>query len=113
MLTLTKRIAESEGFEVIVCTVVRRRSSWRKSGARTSIMVDLRMPDVNGLDIVRALRKTDTNATIVLMTGYASIDSAVEAVKVGAADYLTKPFDMERLKGRSRWCGTKPSGARG
>ncbi len=51
-----------------------------------------------GLDIVRALRKADSKAMIVLMTGYGSIDSAVEAVKIGAADYLTKPFDLERLK---------------
>ena len=60
-------------------------------------MVDLRMPDVNGLEIVRALRSTDSAAMIVLMTGFGSIDSAVEAVKLGAADYLTKPFDLRRL----------------
>jgi len=99
VLTLTKRIAESEGFEVIVCTSGMQALKLAEERRPDLIMVDLRMPDVNGLDIVRALRKTDTNATIVLMTGYASIDSAVEAVKIGAADYLTKPFDMERLKG--------------
>jgi DNA-binding NtrC family response regulator len=99
VLTLTKRIAESEGFEVIVCTSGAQALKLAEERRPDLIMVDLRMPDVNGLDIVRALRKTDTNATIVLMTGYASIDSAVEAVKIGAADYLTKPFDMQRLKG--------------
>jgi two-component system response regulator AtoC len=99
VLTLTRRIAESEGFEVIVCTTGAQALKLAEERRPDLIMVDLRMPDVNGLDIVRALRKTDTNATIVLMTGYASIDSAVEAVKIGAADYLTKPFDMERLKG--------------
>jgi two-component system response regulator AtoC len=99
VLTLTRRIAESEGFEVIVCTTGAQALTLAEARRPDLIMVDLRMPDVNGLDIVRALRKTDTNATIVLMTGFASIDSAVEAVKIGAADYLTKPFDMERLKG--------------
>jgi two-component system, NtrC family, response regulator AtoC len=99
VLTLTKRIAESEGFEVIACTSGVQALKLAEERRPDLIMVDLRMPDVNGLDIVRALRKTDTNATIVLMTGYASIDSAVEAVKIGAADYLTKPFDMARLKG--------------
>ncbi len=77
-------------------------------------MVDLRMPDVNGLDIVRALRKADTKAMIVLMTGYGSIDSAVEAVKIGAADYLTKPFDIARLKGTfAIGARGEPSAARG
>jgi DNA-binding NtrC family response regulator len=98
VLTLIRRFAESEDFEVITCTDGRQALQIAESRRPDLVMVDLRMPDVAGLEIVRTIREADARATIVLMTGYGSIDSAVEAVKLGAADYLTKPFDLQRLK---------------
>ena len=98
VLALIRRVAEAEGFDVITCTDGRKALEIAEARRPDLVMVDLRMPDVAGLDVVRALRLADAKATIVLMTGYGSIDSAVEAVKLGAADYLTKPFDMARLK---------------
>ena len=62
------------------------------------VMVDLRMPDVGGLDVLRAIRETDPHCQAVLMTGYASVDTAVEAIKLGAIDYLSKPLDFARLE---------------
>ena len=61
-------------------------------------MVDLRMPDVGGLDVLRAIREIDPQCQAVLMTGYASVDTAVEAIKLGAMDYLSKPLDFGRLE---------------
>src|SRR5436309_2801602 len=61
-------------------------------------MVDLRMPDVNGLDLLRQIRSTAPSCEVILMTAYAAVDSAVEAIKLGAREYLTKPFDFERLR---------------
>src|SRR5207249_4930817 len=61
-------------------------------------MVDLRMPDVNGLDLLRQIRTSTPGCEVILMTAYAAVDSAVEAIKLGAREYLTKPFDFERLK---------------
>ena len=61
-------------------------------------MVDLRMPDVNGLDLLRQIRVTHPGCEVILMTAYAAVDSAVEAIKLGAREYLTKPFDFERLR---------------
>jgi two-component system, NtrC family, response regulator AtoC len=98
VLSLIRRVAEGEGFEVITCTDGRQALQIAHQRRPDLVMVDLRMPDVAGLEIVRALRAADAKAMIVLMTGYGSIDSAVEAVKLGAADYLTKPFDLQRLK---------------
>ena len=57
-------------------------------------VVDLRMPDINGLEVLRAIQDTDPDCQVILMSGDATIDSAVEAVKLGAIDYLTKPFDF-------------------
>ena len=61
-------------------------------------MVDLRMPDVNGLDLLRQIRTTVPGCEVILMTAYAAVDSAVEAIKLGAREYLTKPFDFDRLR---------------
>src|SRR5258706_9835757 len=60
-------------------------------------MIDLRMPDVNGLDLLRQMRSAVPGCEVILMTGYAAVDSAVEAIKLGAREYITKPFDFERV----------------
>ena len=62
------------------------------------VLVDLQMPEINGLEVLRAIRDIDRECAVVLMTAHASVDTAIEAVKLGALDYLTKPLDFERLK---------------
>jgi DNA-binding NtrC family response regulator len=97
VLALVRRVAETEGFEVLTCGGGREAIEVAARRTPDLVLVDLRMPDVGGLDVVRAIREADPHARVVLMTGHASIDTAVEAVKLGAADYLTKPFDRARL----------------
>ena len=60
-------------------------------------VVDLRMPGPSGLELVRELHARDPATRIVVLTGYGSIATAVQAVKDGAADYLTKPLDFPRI----------------
>jgi len=98
MLRMVQRVAEAEGFEVVACS--RGREAIQTAAVRHPdlALVDLRMPDVGGLEVIRALREADPHTRVALMTGHASVDSAVEAIKLGAADYLTKPFDIARLK---------------
>jgi DNA-binding NtrC family response regulator len=55
------------------------------------------MPELNGLEVLRAIRTLEPECAVILMTGHATIDSAIEAVKLGALDYLIKPLDLERL----------------
>ena len=98
VLALVARFAATEGFEVVSCAGGREALTALKSRRADLVMVDLRMPDVGGLDVIRAIRQADAQCHIILMTGYASIDTAVAAVKLGATDYLTKPFDLPRLK---------------
>jgi DNA-binding NtrC family response regulator len=63
------------------------------------VLVDLRLPGMNGLDVLRAIHEVEPSCAVVLMTGHASVDSAMEAVRLGALDYLTKPLDLDRLRG--------------
>jgi two-component system response regulator RegA len=60
-------------------------------------VVDLRMPGVSGLEVVRALRELDATTRVVVLTGYGSIATAVEAIRLGASNYLTKPADVDEI----------------
>jgi len=62
------------------------------------VLVDLKMPDVDGLEVIRQLKAQDEEVLAVVMTGYGSVDSAVEAMKSGAVDYLEKPLDADCLE---------------
>ena len=60
-------------------------------------LVDLKLPGRSGLDVVRDLKALDQTTTIVVLTGYGSIATAVQSVKLGAASYLTKPVDADEI----------------
>ncbi len=62
------------------------------------IITDLKLPDSTGLDLLKILNKQGLNITVIIVTGYGSITSAVNAMKSGAFDYLTKPLDIDELK---------------
>jgi DNA-binding NtrC family response regulator len=61
------------------------------------IITDLQMPGVDGLEVLRAARQANPSCFVVIVTGYASLDSAIQAVRLGAYDYLTKPFSLGQL----------------
>ena len=60
-------------------------------------VVDLRMPDASGLEVVRELHGIDPASVVVMLTGYGSIATAVEAVRLGAVHYLSKPVDIDQI----------------
>ena len=98
ILDVVGRFAQRAGFETITCSSGREAIAMLQSRHADLVMVDLRMPDVGGLDVLRAIRDIDSRCQAVLMTGYASVDTAVEAIKLGAMDYLSKPLDFGRLE---------------
>lgn len=62
------------------------------------IISDIRLPDLDGLELLRQTKKISPDTDFILITAYASTETAVEAVKIGAADYIYKPFDIEEMK---------------
>jgi DNA-binding NtrC family response regulator len=98
ILTLIGTIALAEGFDVATTTSGEDAMKQLRERPAELVLLDMRMPGVTGLDVLRAIRDISPRSKVVLMTGYATIDSAVEAVKLGALDYVTKPFDMQRLR---------------
>lgn len=62
------------------------------------IITDLNMPQLTGIDLMKTIRATDKLTEFIIITAYASLDTAIEAVKLGAFDYIIKPFRLEELK---------------
>jgi len=98
ILDVVSRFARRTGFDVIPCSGGRDAIAQLQTRRADIAMVDLRMPDIGGLDVIRAIREINPQCQAVLMTGYASVDTAVEAIKLGAMDYLSKPLDFARLQ---------------
>jgi two-component system response regulator HydG len=69
-----------------------------ESNPVSAVICDLRMPDMSGIDVLRACKRLQPGAEFILMTAYASVPTAIEAMREGAYDYVTKPFDPEHLR---------------
>jgi DNA-binding NtrC family response regulator len=67
------------------------------TGIYDLVMLDYKLPDLTGLDVLRALREEDSDVVVIMITAYSTVESAVDAIKLGAYDYITKPFDMDEL----------------
>ncbi len=94
-----KEYLEAEGLSVTVCESAQAALDVLKTpGSRYQmILTDLLLPDGDGFDIVRACKERDPDALAVVMTGYASLQTAVEAIRLGAYDYITKPFSLDEI----------------
>ena len=62
------------------------------------VITDIMLPGATGLDVLRETRKIDPGVLVILITGFASLESAVEAIRQGAYDYITKPFTLEEIR---------------
>jgi two-component system, NtrC family, response regulator AtoC len=97
MVNLIARFASRSGFQIRAHTDAREAMASLAHQPADVALVDLRMPDVGGLDVLRAIRNAHPQCQVVLMTAHASVDSAIEAVKLGALDYISKPLDFQRV----------------
>jgi DNA-binding NtrC family response regulator len=98
ILEVVERLAQRSGFEVVACGGGMQALAELSTRHADVALVDLRMPDLGGLDVIRAIRDLDPRCQTVLMTGFATVESAVEAIKLGASDYLSKPLELSRLE---------------
>ncbi|HUU44522.1 MAG TPA: sigma-54 dependent transcriptional regulator [Acidobacteriota bacterium] len=96
-LEILKRTLSAEGFRVYTAPGVHEAITLMESTPIDLVITDLKMPKVSGLDLVRHVRENVPDAEVMMITGYANIESAVEAVKTGAEEYLAKPFTDEEL----------------
>lgn len=92
-VTRLARAMEKRGFAPRTAQSVNEAMRMIRSAPPAYAVIDLRLEDGNGLDVVESLREARTDARIIVLTGYGAIATAVAAVKMGATDYLAKPAD--------------------
>lgn len=98
MLLLLKRIISEETAHEVVTESSAENALKRLGETHFDLIItDLRMPKMNGISLLQAAREIDPHISVIIMTAYATIDTAVEATHKGAFDYITKPFRNERV----------------
>ncbi|WP_144864547.1 ActR/PrrA/RegA family redox response regulator transcription factor [Mesorhizobium sp. J18] len=96
-LTRLARAMESRGFLVDTAESVDEAIAKARAAAPAYAVVDMRLGDGNGLDVVAAIRERRKDSRTIILTGYGNIATAVTAVKLGAVDYLSKPADADDI----------------
>jgi len=94
------RFLEKEGHEVTHATTGKEGLRLFDSASPDLILLDMMLPDTNGLETLKELKKINDSATAIVVTAHGSISSAVEAMRLGAIDYITKPVDLDALSAK-------------
>ena len=97
ILQLLKEALTNWGYQVTTATSGREAVEALRTSIFHIAITDIRMPDMSGLDLLREIKKLDDAIEVVVMTGYPAISSAVEALKEGAYDYLSKPVMLDEI----------------
>jgi DNA-binding response OmpR family regulator/predicted regulator of Ras-like GTPase activity (Roadblock/LC7/MglB family) len=93
------KMLEVVGFDAIGTTNGHEAVEMSRAEGFDLVLVDLRMPEISGLDVLREIKAHDEEATVVIFTAYGTKDSAVEALRLGAAEFLEKPLETDVLVG--------------
>jgi DNA-binding NtrC family response regulator len=89
---------KKDGFQVKTLSEPERAADEVKLGGYHLVVLDLMMPKADGIEILKRIRKVDHDVAVVIFTGYPSLDSAVQAMKLDAVDYLKKPFSPDEFR---------------
>jgi len=95
-----REIATALGYEVSTAESAERAFRVLSEKTHDIALLDLRLPGASGMEVLHRMRESNPEMVIVVMTGYATVPSAVEAMRLGAYDYMTKPFSMEDLRNK-------------
>ncbi|MBW2278138.1 MAG: sigma-54-dependent Fis family transcriptional regulator, partial [Deltaproteobacteria bacterium] len=91
------RFLRKDGFQVATAATGEEGVELFREASPDVVLMDLMLPGINGLETLGRLRALDPTAAVIVMTGHATIETAVEAMQLGALDYLTKPIDLDAL----------------
>ena len=86
------------GYDVTLFGLGEPALEWLDSHVPDAVLLDLNLPDMGGLDILHEINRRGISTEVLIITAHGSVDAAVEAIRAGAADFLEKPFDAERLR---------------
>jgi DNA-binding NtrC family response regulator len=98
LLEVLEVVFKKEGYEVKTATSGGEALEILNGNSVDLVITDIRMPHISGMEILRYVKENKPEVPVIVITAYGSISQAVEALKVGALDYIVKPFDVEELK---------------
>jgi DNA-binding NtrC family response regulator len=87
----------SQGWEIVVAEGGQKAVDYLKNQKFDVVLTDLKMPDIDGMDLTGRIRNLYGDLPVIIMTGYPSLDSAVEALRYKVDDYIVKPFNVNKL----------------
>ncbi len=93
-----EKLLSKEGYEVISAGDGAEGLLKIKENIPDLVLLDMKLPDIKGIEVLRTIKKENSDLPVIMITAYGSIDSAVNTIKAGAFDYIVKPFDAEKLK---------------
>jgi len=91
-------VLEEEGYDVDLAYTGAEALKQFSSKTIDLLIADLRLPDIDGMEVIRTVKARKPETEVVVITGYSSVTSAVDAMKIGVFDYLTKPFTEDEIK---------------
>lgn len=97
LLRLVSISLEEAGYSVLSTADGPRGIALYKEQKPSLVLLDLGLPTMSGVEVLREIRAIDNKAKVIVVTGYGSVESAVAAIRYGAWDYVEKPFDMDVL----------------
>ncbi|MFH1026293.1 MAG: sigma-54 dependent transcriptional regulator [Nitrospirota bacterium] len=97
MAAMLKETLEAEGYKVIPARDAAKGIKYLKNGKIDLVLTDLKLPDKNGIDVLKASKEENHLTPVIVMTAFGSVEAAVSAMKEGAFDFITKPFDTDHL----------------
>ncbi len=109
-----KKVLTEDGYNVNILTNPNRALHKMKAKTYHLIVLDLKMPHIRGEDLLKQIRKVNSDISVIVLTAYPSVDSAVQTLRNNACDYLKKPFKIDELRGtiknalRSKMLLTEP-----
>jgi len=95
---LMQRFSEGASYRAEVFQDPMRALAYFRQHSADLIISDLRMPGLSGLELLAGVRELDTAVPFIIITGYADVENAIEAMRLGASDFIKKPFDMDELR---------------
>ncbi len=98
VLELLSVALEDEGYKILLANSGKEALAQLKEEEPQVVLLDIRMPDLNGVEVLRKIREINKATSVIMMTAYGAMDTVVKAIQLGAYDYLTKPLDLKKVK---------------
>ncbi len=98
MREFLREVLSDQGYEIDLASSGREAVEKLEQGKYELVITDIVMPELDGLGVVAAAKGLDYDVDVIVMTGYASMETAVESMKLGARDYITKPFNIDQIR---------------